>query len=38
MTRQVLLVLFCILAFLSIGLFAGISTVNMDAGFIYAQY
>jgi hypothetical protein len=38
MTRRILLVLFCLLAFVSIGLFAGISNVNMDAGFVYAQY
>jgi hypothetical protein len=36
--RQILLVLFCALALLTVGLFVGISKVNTDAGFIYAQY
>jgi hypothetical protein len=38
MVRHILLILFCILALLSIGLFINISKVNMNAGFIYAQY
>ena len=38
MMRQVLLAVFCVLAFVSIGLFIGITKVNMDAGFVYAQF
>jgi hypothetical protein len=36
--RSFLLILFCILAFLTVGLFANISPLNMDAGFLYAQF
>jgi hypothetical protein len=36
--RSFLLTLFCILAFLSVSLFAHISSLNMDAGFLYAQF
>jgi hypothetical protein len=36
--RSILLVLFGVLAVVSIGLFTTISNVNVDAGFIYAQY
>ena len=36
--RQIPLVLLCILALLSIALFATISKVNTDAGFVYAQF
>ena len=32
------LTLFCILAFLSVCIFASISPLNMDAGFLYAQF
>ena len=38
MMRRVLVALFCVLALFSIGLFMNISSVNMDAGFVYAQY
>jgi hypothetical protein len=36
--RPFLLILFCLLAFLSVGMFASISSLNMDAGFLYAQF
>ena len=36
--RLPLLVLFCLLAFLAVGLFSSISSLNMDAGFLYAQF
>jgi hypothetical protein len=36
--RSLLLILFCLLAFLSVGLFATISPLNMDAGVLYAQF
>ena len=36
--RSFLLVLFCLLAFLSVGLFANISPLNMDASVLYAQF
>jgi hypothetical protein len=36
--RPFLLVLFCLLAFLSVSVFASISSLNMDAGFLYAQF
>ncbi len=36
--RSFLLLLFCLLAFLSVGLFARISSLNMDAGVLYAQF
>jgi hypothetical protein len=36
--RSFLLVLFCLLALLSVGLFANISPLNMDAGVLYAQF
>ena len=36
--RSFLLILFCLLAFLSVCMFASISPLNMDAGFLYAQF
>ena len=36
--RSFLLFLFCLLALASVGLFAGISSLNMQAGFLYAQF
>jgi hypothetical protein len=36
--RSFLLILFCLLTFLSVGLFGSISSLNMDAGFLYAQF
>lgn len=36
--RSFLLILFGLLAFLSVGLFASISPLNMDAGILYAQF
>jgi hypothetical protein len=36
--RSSLLILFCLLAFLSVSLFANISPLNMDAGVLYAQF
>ena len=36
--RPFLLILFCLQAFLSVGMFASISSLNMDAGFLYAQF
>jgi hypothetical protein len=36
--RSSLVVLFCLLAILTVGLFASISPLNMDAGFLYAQF
>jgi hypothetical protein len=36
--RPFLLTLFCLLAFLSVAMFASISSLNMDAGFLYAQF
>jgi hypothetical protein len=38
MIRQILTVAFCLLAFVSIGLFMSISKANMNASFVYAQY
>lgn len=36
--RLFLLTVFCILAFLSVCMFSSISPLNMDAGFLYAQF
>ena len=36
--RSFLLVLFCLLTLVSVGLFANISPLNMDAGVLYAQF
>jgi hypothetical protein len=36
--RHFLLILFCLLALLSVAIFASISSLNMDAGFLYAQF
>ena len=36
--RPFLIILFCLLAFLSVGMFASISSLNMDAGLLYAQF
>jgi hypothetical protein len=36
--RSFLLMLFCLLAVLSVGLFANISPLNMDVGVLYAQF
>ena len=36
--RSLLLTLFCLLALLSVGLFADISPLNLDAGVLYAQF
>ena len=36
--RSFLLALFCLLAFLSVSVFARISPLNMDAGVLYAQF
>jgi hypothetical protein len=36
--RHFLLILFCLLALLSVAIFSSISSLNMDAGFLYAQF
>ena len=36
--RSFLLILFCLLAFLSVALFASISPFNLNADFLYAQF
>jgi hypothetical protein len=36
--RNILLAGFCLLAFLAIALFALISPVNLDAGFVYGKF